>query len=47
MLANCDQFMASSELSRCWILDAWSVKLTFSLVVTFYLTKTENRAKNL
>ena len=27
------------------ISDAWYVKVTFSLVVTFHLTKTENRAK--
>ena len=27
------------------ILGTWSVKLTFSLVVNFYLTKTENRTE--
>ena len=37
--------MAKLELSGSWILDAQSVKLTFSLIVTFYLTKTENRIK--
>ena len=29
------------------ILDAWFVKLTFSLIVTFYLTKTDSRTKKL
>ena len=28
-----------------WILDAQSVNFTFSLIVTFYLTKTENRTE--
>ena len=37
------QFMANLEQSGSRILDAWSVKITFSL--TFYLTKTENRTK--
>ena len=27
------------------ISDAWSIKLTFSLIVTYYLTKTKNRTK--
>ena len=39
------QFMATMEQSRSRILDVYSVKLTFSLEVTFYLTKTENRAE--
>ena len=39
------QFMANMEQSRSWIQDAQSVKLTFSLTVIFYLTKTENRTK--
>ena len=39
------QFMANSEKSRSRIPDAQSEKLTFSLKVTFYLTKTENRTK--
>ena len=39
--------MANLEKSGSKILDAWSVKLTFSLTVTFYITKTENRTKNL
>ena len=34
------QFM---EQSGKRIPDAWYVKLTFSSIVTFYLTKTENR----
>ena len=39
------RFMANLEPSRSQIPDAWSVKLTFSLTITFYLTKTENRTK--
>ena len=39
------QFMANLEQSRSRILDAQSVKHTFSLPATFYLTKTENRTK--
>ena len=35
-------FMANLEKSRNRILGAESVKLTFSLEVTFYLTKTAN-----
>ena len=54
MMASCQQivtsipfsqFMANLEQSGSWILDAWSVKLTFSLIVTFYITITENRTK--
>ena len=37
--------MASLEQSRSRIPDAWSVKLTFLVTVTFYLTKAENRTK--
>ena len=37
--------MANSEHTGSWIPGAKSVKLTFSLTVTFYLTKTENRTK--
>ena len=40
------QFMTNLEQSGSRILDAWSVKLTFSLMVTFYITKTENRTEN-
>ena len=39
------QFTASLEQSRSRIPDAWSVKVIFSLIVTFNLTKTENRTK--
>ena len=38
-------FMANFELSESQIPDVYSVKLTFSLTVRFYLTKTENRTK--
>ena len=38
-------FMANLEQAGNWIPDAWSVKLLFSLKVTFHLTKTENRTK--
>ena len=38
------QFMASIEQCGCQILDAWSPK--FSLITTFYQTKTENKTKN-
>ena len=41
------QFMANLEQSGCRIPDTWCVKLKFSIIVTFYLTKTKNRAKNL
>ena len=39
------QFKADLEQSGSQIPDALSVKLIFSLKVTFYLTKTENRTK--
>ena len=39
------QFKAHLEHSESWILDAQSVKLTFPIIETFYLTKTENRTK--
>ena len=39
------QFMANLEKSGNLIPGAWSVKLTFSLTVTFYLTKNEKRTK--
>ena len=38
-------FMADLELSRSQIPDAWSVILSFSLIATFYFTKTENKNK--
>ena len=37
--------MADLEQSGSRILNAQSVKLTFSLTVTFHLTETENRTK--
>ena len=37
----------SLQTSRSQIPDAWSIKLTFSLTITFYLAKTESRTKNL
>ena len=37
--------MANSEQSGSFFSVAQSVKLTFSLTVTFYLTKTENRTQ--
>ena len=39
------QFMANLEQSGSQIPDAESAKLMFSLIITFYLTKTENRTK--
>ena len=39
------RFMTNLEQSGSQISDAWSVKLTFLLTETFYLTKTENRTK--
>ena len=39
------QFMANLQPSGMRILDVWSAKLIFSLEITFYLTKTENRTK--
>ena len=48
MMTSCRLFVAnlgSLEQSRSRIWDAQSVKPTFSLTATFYLTKTENRTK--
>ena len=39
------QSMVDLEQFRTQIPDAWSTTFTFLLVVTFYLTKTENRTK--
>ena len=39
------QFIANLERSGSRVPDAYSVKLMFSLIVTFYLTKNANRAK--
>ena len=40
------QFTVNLEQSGSQIPDAQSVNFIFSLTVTFYLTKTENRTKN-
>ena len=50
MSVNCDviaifRIYGQSGAIRRRIPDAWSVKLTFSLRVTFYLTKAVNRIK--
>ena len=37
------QFMTNLQPSGSRIPDAWSLQLTFSLIVTFYVTKLENR----
>ena len=52
MFANHDiisffQFMADLGQPTSRIPDECSATLTFTLIATFYLTKTENRAKNL
>ena len=39
-------FKENLEQSRNRILEAWSVKLILSLIITVYLSKTENRTKN-
>ena len=39
------RFMANLQPFRGWFPDAWATKLVFSLTVTFYFTKTENRIK--
>ena len=54
MMTPCRQIMTSltffrlmanlEELGSC-IPGAWSVKFTFLLIVTFYLTKTESRTE--
>ena len=46
-LTNCDLivFLTNFQPSGSWIPDAWSINLTFSLIVTFYLTSTENKTK--
>ena len=33
------RFMTTLEQSESWILDTWSVKVTFSLIVTFFSSK--------
>ena len=37
--------MANLQPPESRIPDAWSIKLTFSLIVTFYLTEPKNRTK--
>ena len=37
--------MVNLKQSESRISDTWSVKLIFSLIVTFHLTETENRTK--
>ena len=39
------KFLANLEQSGGWIPDAESAKVMFSIIVTFFLTKTENRTK--
>ena len=39
------QFMVNLQPFGSRIPDAWSIKLTFSLTITFYPTKNENRTK--
>ena len=41
---NCSS-LCNPEQSRSPIPDGWSAKLTFSSIVAFYLTKTENKPK--
>ena len=39
------QFMANMQQSGSWVPDAYPVKRIFSLIVIFYIPKTENRTK--
>ena len=39
------QFTTNLEQSESLTSDAWSIRLHFSLIKIFYLTKTENRTK--
>ena len=39
------RFMVNLEQSASRIPEVWSVKLIFSLIAIFYLTKTENKTK--
>ena len=48
MSANCDViviFPIFDQFGAIWKPDSGLVKVTFSLIVTFYLVKTENEAK--
>ena len=52
MSSNCDvmpyyQFMTNSKQSGSRIADIYSVKLTFLLTLTLFLTKTKDRITNL
>ena len=38
-------FPINVKFGATWKPKAWSAKLTFSLIVTFYLTKTENKTE--
>ena len=38
-------FMANLQPLQSRIPDVWPIKLTFSIIITFYLTITENRTK--
>ena len=40
------EFLVNLEQSESWIPDARFVKVLFSLIVFFYLTKTQNRTKS-
>ena len=49
MSANCDIIIAFPiyghlEQSEIWVPDAWLEKLSLSLIVAFYFTKTESRS---
>ena len=51
MSTNCGvivffSIMANLQPSGSWISETWSIKFTFSLIVTFGLRKCENRTKN-
>ena len=37
------QFMTNLKQSQSWIPEAWSLKLTYPLILFFYLTKIENK----
>ena len=45
MLSTFFQFIVDMLQSRMRIVDAWSMILTFEVIVPFYLTKSEDRAK--
>ena len=38
-------FPISVKFGATWKPNAWSAKLTFLLIVTFYLTKTDNKTE--